>query len=103
MFGNGLNRDISQRSIPLFLRIHAGHPKAHFFAFYLEYLALHFPEKRLVPALSWLIKNQLVGPKFKEFVEDQCASSALELVRELTKRVDRDRHLRALTAADIRA
>lgn len=99
--GEGLNREISSSAMPLFFRVRADHPDAHFFSYYLEFVTFHLPERMLVPALLWLIKNKIVGAKFYEFVKVDCANSGLELVKHLTMRLEREKRLRALTAKDL--
>lgn len=88
--------------MPLFNQIRAGHRDAHFFAYYLEYLTFHMLPGRLEPALKWLVKNGVVGERFFDFVHHDCAGSALELIRNLTMRIEREAAPRALTIKDIR-
>lgn len=71
-------------------------------AYYLEYLALHMPLALLVPALEWLIKNDLIGRRFLQYVQGDCARSGLELIRNLTMRLEKEKRLRVLTAKDLR-
>lgn len=99
--GDGLHREISSKAMPLFFKVKADHPDAHFFAYYLEYLTFHMPEKMLIPALEWLIKNRIVGPRFYDYVKSDCAASGLELIRNLTMRLEREKRLRTLTAKDL--
>lgn len=100
--GQRLQQDISIKLIPLYLQIRNGHSNVSSFAYYLEYLTFHMPEKMLEPALKWLVRNQLTGQKFLDFVQGECARSGLELIRNLTMRLEREKKVRALTARDIR-
>jgi hypothetical protein len=97
-----LEHDIPKRAIYLFFRIVDGHKRAEFFAYYLEYLVFHMPEKMLIPSLEWLIAQGLTGDRFMDFVYNDCAASGLELIRHLTMRLERDRKTRSLYSADIR-
>lgn len=95
-------RMVDTAVIPLVERIRAGHNSAHEFAYFLEYLIFHMPEPRLVPALWWLVSNRVTGQKFLDFVNEDCSKSGLELVRELTRRIEREANVRPLFAEDIR-
>lgn len=97
------SRQIDSKAMPLFYRIRGGHPNAHHFAYYLEYLALHMPDKMLVPALEMLLKLRLTEQRFLDFVRDDCARSGLELIRQLTMRLEREKKLRTLTIRDVKA
>ncbi len=96
-------RMIPAAALPMFQEIYSGHPKMPFFAHYLEYLALHMPVPKLIPALEWLRSNRICGDRFIEYVRGECRCSGLEFVRQLTKRVEREKELRALFAKDLRA
>lgn len=84
-------------------KIHAGCVPADFYAYYLEYLIFQMPEDRLVPILDWLIKKGITGINFKHFIETQCAKSGLELIRHVTRGIEKERELRKITIGDLRA
>lgn len=95
-------REIPARDIYLFEKIWDHYPEAHKILYYLEFLALHMPAIRLRPSLEWLIRNELTGAKFIDFVSAECASSGLELIRQLTKRIEREKNVRKLFSDDVR-
>lgn len=93
---------VESEVIPLCERIRAGETdRLHDLAYFLEYTALHLPERMIVPALQWLVSNGLTGSRFLEFVDGTCGRSGLELIRHLTMRLEREKSLRRLTVADI--
>lgn len=96
-----MEKEISSMTIPLFQEIRSNHSRIHDFAYYLEYLAFHMPDRMLVPSLLWLIKNKLTGQKFLDFMAIDCKNSGLELIRYLTMKLEHDRQLRSLTVKDI--
>lgn len=96
-----MHRLIPQESTTLFWTIKGDSSDVQASAYYLEYIALHMPIPRIVPALEWLIKNGLTGNKFLHFVQNDCAKSALELIRHLTMRLERETSTRALYAKDM--
>lgn len=81
--------------------IRDGHSDIHRMAYFLEYIIFHMPEPKRSPALEWLIRNDLRGQKFLDFIKGDCKSSGLELIRLLTMRVEKERTPRKLYAADI--
>ncbi len=96
-------RMVSKQAVELCTRIRAGHANLTYFAHYLEYLLLHLPEGRIVPALTWLVRNGQTGQRFLLFVQNECGNSALELFRYLTMKIENDRKLRAINVRDIRS
>lgn len=96
-----MQREIQIQALPLFQRIRDNHPNIHYMAYYLEYLTFHLPEAKLLPALEWLVKNRLTGEKFLEFIQGDCRRSGLELIRQLTMRLEREKKTRTLTVKDI--
>jgi hypothetical protein len=100
--GPSLSAEISPLAMPLFFKIRGQHSDSQYFAYYLEYLTFHMPERLLVPALEWLIRNGVVEERFLDFVQNDCARSGLELVRNLTMRLERDKKPRQLFDKDIR-
>ena len=97
-----IGRMIPEAAMPLFTQIHAGHRNAHFFSYYLEYLAFHMPVPKIVPALQWLVKNKICGERFIMYVRGECRASGLEFIRNLHMRVEREKKLRELFVKDIR-
>jgi len=95
--------DIPAEAIPLFHKIRHDHVSPHYIAYYLEYLTFHMPVAKLVPALKWLVKNDLRGQRFVDFVNGQCKRSGLELIRHLTMRLECEKRERKLYAVDIRS
>lgn len=93
--------NISAEAIPLFKKVWSGYPESATFAYYLEYITFHLPPERLIPALQILIKNKLVGPRFLDFVQDDCNRSGLELVRQLTMRLEHEKKLRPIYRKDL--
>jgi|SRR6267378_3408348 len=93
---------IAEEAMSLFHQIRNFHPNTQYVAYYLEYLAFHIREPLLVPALQWLIKNKIVGQKFIDFVQEDCSRSGLELIRQLTMRIEKDKHFRRLHRKDVR-
>src|SRR5665647_3035282 len=96
------SQQVSQRAVRLMFQIWHGHQPAGDVAYYLEYLSLHLPEARLELALSWLLRNDIRGPKFMDFIEEQCARSALELMRQVTRGIEREKEVRPIMASDMR-
>lgn len=88
--------EISQSIVPLCLRIKGDHHNAQHFAFYLEYIIFHMNPKKVEPALTWCVKNKLVGQKFLDFIANDCRHSALELIRYLTMMLEKEKQMRAL-------
>lgn len=95
-------KQVSQRAIKLLFKIWAGYNPVADITYYLEYISLHLPEERLEPALEWLIKNELTGKRFAQFVEFECGRSALELIKQVTKGIERTKGLRTIMASDLR-
>lgn len=94
-------QQIPKSTIELYFRVRANHPNVHYIAYYLEYLTFHIPERMLVPALEWLVKNKIVGERFIEFIHNDCAKSGLEMIRYLTMRLEKEQKTRKLYAMDL--
>ncbi len=82
----------------LFLRVWNGHTPVHDVTARLFYLDTHFPEAGLDDALRWLVRNQLVGRSFVQFVEADCGGSNLELHRRLISKLEHEKKLRKIYA-----
>lgn len=52
--------------------------------------------QKLDAALHWLVQNRVTGKRFLELVNFQCGGSPLELVRYLTMRIEKEKHVRSL-------
>jgi hypothetical protein len=95
-------KQISQRAVRLLFKVWAGYQPIHDITYYLEYMSLHLPTERLEPALEWLISKGITGKLFAEFIEQQCAGSALELIKQVTKGIEKTRETRAIMAKDLK-
>lgn len=95
------SRDIPMETTTLFWKVKGDATDLAAVAYYLEYIALHMRVERIVPALTWLIRNQLTGNRFLDFVYNDCAKSGLELIRNLTMRLERESSVRKLFAKDL--
>src|ERR1041385_7287996 len=62
-------------------------------AYYLEYLIFTMKEKHVEPSLTWLVNNNLIGMRFLHFIDNDCKGSALELMRALLMRIEREKAL----------
>jgi hypothetical protein len=96
-------RLLTPETMTMFGRVRGQHPAAQTFAYYLEYMTFHLPNGMLEPALNWLIRNKLTGPRFITFLRNECDDSALELIRQLTMRLEKEKKMRALFAKDVGA
>lgn len=67
----------------------------------LHYLDCHFPEAKIDTALWWLIKNCLTGKRFLSWIESDCAGSNLEMIRQLTAKIEREKQTRKLYTGDM--
>lgn len=95
------NREVSKYAVRMCERIYRGCGKPTFAAYYLEYLCLHLPEERLEPALEWLLTRGIHGHAFADYVAIECDNSGLELLRQVTKGIERDDRLRKIYAKDL--
>lgn len=71
-----------------YLRVVGDHPDRHAIAHRLHYLDCHFPEHKLDAAITWLIRANLTGARFVQWVDGELHGSNLELHRELLKRIE---------------
>jgi hypothetical protein len=95
------SKEIPIRALDLCTAIWAGAQPVHACAYYLEFLVFNLPKNRLIPALEWLLKRGIKGELFADFVATQCAGSGLELIRHVTKGIEKDLKLRKIYARDL--
>lgn len=95
-------KNIPEIAMEYFQRILDGHPDGATFAFFLEYLTFHMPDAKLIPALEWLLKNELTGQRFLVFAIVDCKGSGLEMIRYLTMRLEREKKIRRLHVTDVK-
>lgn len=80
------------------LKIWAGAQPMHEILTALHFLDCHMRPGALDAALGWLVQNRLTGFAFLDFFRSECAGSHLELQRNLTMRIEKEREQRALYA-----
>jgi len=73
----------------LMLTIWNGDAKLESYAPAMHYLDCHFPENKIELALAWLVKNNLRGKRFTDYLEHDCGGSFLELHRKLLQQVEK--------------
>jgi hypothetical protein len=93
---------MSQERRKLYLSIWAGYEDTHSITTRFHYLDAHFPDEKLNAALNWLLRNQLTGKRFVEFVRAECFNSNLELHRKLLEKINVEKGVRILYGKDFR-
>jgi hypothetical protein len=81
-----------------FLRVYDGNENTLQYLYYLDCI---LPKPKLLPALSWLVKNKLTGIKFITWIKTECNGSLLEMVRRLTMHIENDKTPRKLFKKDV--
>lgn len=85
--------DIPPHRRELYFRIINGEPDFHPITLRLHFLNDHFPVDKLDRALKWLVKNNVVGKIFLNWVRTQCNNSDLEMHSKLLAVVDNSQML----------
>jgi len=98
---DGKVRYIPVDAYKLYHDIRASHHNAQCFAYYLEFLTFNIPNSKLIPALEMLRKQKIVGERFITFIENDCQSSPLEFIRQVTMRLEKEKKPRKLYAVDL--
>jgi len=80
--------DISPVRRESYFRIINNEADFHPITYRLHYLNMHFPDSKLDLALSWLVKNNVVGQVFLNWFKVQCSNSDLEMHSRLLTIVD---------------
>jgi len=93
-----------QRNVrELYFKIIGNSQQLHDVAIHLHFLDNMCPREKLEPALKYLVRKGITGNNFIEWYRTKCKGSDLEMLRELTRAVERDLRLRHLTVKDILA
>lgn len=74
-----------------FLKVWDGHFPHDEVTHALYYLDCHFPKEKLLDALAYLVRNQITGKRFVQWLGGQCHGSNLKMHQELLKRVEGER------------
>lgn len=78
---------MTDRERELFLSILAGYPNIHAVLTPLYFLDSYIPKRMLVPALTYLKRNGLIGATFHAWYSDVCNGSPLKLAETLLKKI----------------
>ena len=90
---------VSQRSVDLALTILGGNVARY--AYFLEFMFLHFPHYRVLKALEWLHYKGVVGDLFAEYVENECESKPLLFCKKVFAAMERVPEPLAIYAKDL--
>jgi hypothetical protein len=76
------------------LQIVDGHPEIPMFLFHIQHA------RRCDDMLHWLRRNRLFGKRFMEWARSECSGSALNVVAEILRRLEKESERRPVLADD---